>query len=304
MDNPTSTSHYYLLLLRGVPQTLEAELTQLCFEYNCSGISENLQFQQRDLVFDGEIIPNHHHHLSAFFENEPSPELLEKIKIQFPSVGFSVSREAQKDWLEEWKKGFVPFKLVGPFWVVPSWLEAPPECQTPLSIDPGMAFGTGTHATTQMMSYLLYRLSQKHSLELQNWSLLDVGTGTAILAILAEKLGFPVVLGIDIDPEARRVARSNLEINHSQNILIKDETIQDLKESFNVVVANIIDGVLLKLKKDLFQRVGVGGHLLVTGILLERDDYFYENFFENEPFQVLQRLEKDEWVGYWCQRKE
>lgn len=300
----TPTQKYFVLLLKNVPHHIEAEITQLCFDHACTGISENLPFIQRDLVYDGEILKNDNHHLSAFFENEPSKELIEQIKKTYPTLTYSVQTEEHKDWLTEWKKGFVPFKLVGPYWVVPSWLETPPECQFPLSIDPGMAFGTGTHATTQMMAYLLYRLGQKYSQELNHWSLLDVGTGTAILALLAEKLGFSIIVGLDIDPEARRVARSNLEINKSENVLIKDEPLNEIKDQFDVVVANIIDGVLIKLKKDLLNRVPLHGHLLVTGILLERDDFFYEKFFDNEPFQVIQRLEKDEWVGYWCQRVE
>ncbi|HPI39826.1 MAG TPA: 50S ribosomal protein L11 methyltransferase [Pseudobdellovibrionaceae bacterium] len=295
-------SNYYVLLLRGIPKHLESDVTELCFQHQCTGISENLQFIQRDLVYDGEILPHDQHQLSVFFESTPPEALIQDLKKILPALNFSISQEEQKDWLEEWKKGFVPFKLVGPYWVVPSWLAAPAECQFPISMDPGMAFGTGTHATTQMMAYLLYKLSKSYTSEISNWNLIDVGTGTAILAILAEKLGFPLITGIDIDPEARRVARSNIEINKSENILIRDEPLNEIKENFNVIIANIIDGVLIKLKNDLIQRVAPGGHLLVTGILLERDDFFYEKFFENMPLQVIHRLEKDEWVGYWCQR--
>ncbi len=293
---------YYVLLLSNIPKHLESDITDLCFSYQCTGISESLQFIQRDLVYDGEVLSHNQHQLSVFFEGSPSPELIQSLKLLLPNLNYTISKEEQKDWLAEWKKGFVPFKLVGSYWVVPSWLSAPKECQFPLSIDPGMAFGTGTHATTQMMAYLLHKLGNRYKAEVQNWSLLDVGTGTAILALLSEMLGFPDVTGIDIDPEALRVARSNLAINKSVNVMIREEALNEIKENFDVIVANIIDGVLIKLKADLMKRVSIGGHLLVTGVLLEREDFFYERFFENEPFQIIQRLEKDEWVGYWAQR--
>jgi ribosomal protein L11 methyltransferase len=213
----------------------------------------------------------------------------------------TIYEEENKDWLEEWKKGFKPFKLVGDFWVVPSWLQPPPECKHAIYIDPGMAFGTGTHATTQMMAFFIHKLAEKNKNEIGNWAMLDVGTGTAILAMLAQMSGMGHVVGIEIDPEARRVARENIKLNKLPQIEIPESLIEDVRVQYDVVVANIIDGVLINIKKDLMRVLRPGGHMLLTGILEERDNHFFEKFLEGSGLTVIRRLEKDEWVGYWVQ---
>lgn len=180
-------------------------------------------------------------------------------------------------------------------------MEAPTECKHAISIDPGMAFGTGTHATTQMMAFFLHKLAEKHTAQLPQWGMLDVGTGTAILAMLAKMSGMGIVAGIEIDPEARRVARENVKLNKLEQISIPETQLEDIREMYDVVVANIIDGVLINIKKDLFRVLKPGGHMLLTGILEERDNHFYENFLEGSGLTVVRRLEKDEWVGYWVQ---
>ena len=184
---------------------------------------------------------------------------------------------------------------------MPSWLEAPPEAKKTIRIDPGMAFGTGTHATTQMMAFFINKMAEKHKAEIGNMALLDVGTGTAILAMLAEMAGFGLVTGIEIDPEARRVARENIKLNNMKSIDIPESLIEDLRVQYDVVVANIIDGVLINIKKELLRVLKPGGHILLTGILEERDNHFFEKFFEGTRLTVIRRLEKDEWVGYWAQ---
>jgi ribosomal protein L11 methyltransferase len=83
------------------------------------------------------------------------------------------------------------------------------------------------------------------------------------------------------------------------SISISDLAIEDLNKKFDVVIANIIDGVLIQIRQDLLNCVNPGGALFLTGILTERDNYFFDKFIENSGFQVIRRLEKDEWVGYW-----
>ena len=164
-----------------------------------------------------------------------------------------------------------------------------------------MAFGTGTHATTQMMAYFIHKLAQENKNKISDWNLLDVGTGTAILAMLAQMSGVGLVTGIEIDPEARRVAKENVALNKLNDLEISDLQLDEIRGPYDIVVANIIDGVLIKIKKDLYRVVKPGGYLLVTGILQERDNHFFENFIEGTKAKVIRRLEKDEWVGYWLQ---
>jgi ribosomal protein L11 methyltransferase len=129
-----------------------------------------------------------------------------------------------------------------------------------------------------------------------------VGTGTAILAVLAERLNFGLITGVEIDAQARRKARENCELNQTKNIEITELQLDEIRDQFEIVVANIIDGVLIRLQKDLLRVLKPSGHLFLTGILQERDNLFFEKFIENNPLKVIKRIQKDEWVGYWVQK--
>ncbi len=295
-------SSYYRVRLNKVPHVLEDEVTSLSFQYGASGVTEALAFTQSDLTYDPDLIPVKTHDLDVFFPEKPQEIFFTDLSKVDQNIKWNLFEEQNKDWLEEWKKGFKPFQIVGPFWIVPSWLQPPPECTQPIYIDPGMAFGTGTHATTKMASYFVHKMAEKHKSEVKNWALLDVGTGTAILAMLAAKSGFGLVSGIEIDPEARRVARENIQLNKLSEIDISDSLLEEVKGEYDVVIANIIDGVLLNIKKDLLRVLKPGGFLFLTGILTERDNLFFENFIEQSNLKVLRRLEKEEWVGYWVQK--
>lgn len=293
-------SNYYRLRIEKVHPTLEGEISKRCIELGSTGTAETLNFSQPDLTYDPQIHNRAIKSMDAFFIEKPSSETVEKLKAEFPQLEFHLLEEEDQDWMSEWKKHFKPFLLVHDYWVVPSWLESPTTSEKTLNIDPGMAFGTGTHATTQMAAYFVHKLCKKFPQ--QNSHILDVGTGTGILALLAEKCGAGMVTGIEIDPEARRVAKENVILNQSKNVLISDLQLEELRENFDVVIANIIDGVLLRLKEDLIRVLRLEGHLFLTGILTEREDSFFQKFIDDPRLEVVQRLEKDEWVGYWVRR--
>lgn len=293
---------YFRVRLSQVPRIQEQEITHFCFGNQALGISEVLNFSQPDLTYDPSLIPRRFLELDVFFEGKPKPEFFSELLKINPLILMLENEEETKDWLEEWKKGFTSFKLVGPVWVVPSWLEKPADVETEIKIDPGMAFGTGTHATTKMASYFIYKLAQENKKAVNSWSVLDVGTGTAILAVLAEKLNYGYITGIEIDFEARRKARENCELNKTKNIDISELQLDEVKDQYDVVVANIIDGVLIRLQKDLLRVLKPNGHLFLTGILQERDNLFFEKMIEKNPLKVIKRIEKDEWVGYWVQK--
>lgn len=301
--DPTTKNKFFRVRLSQVSETFEDIFTTLAFEHGATGVSEALHYSQPNLAYEPHILHTQNHEMDLFFEQKPSEAFFSAITEMAPQVRWSVFEEEQKDWLEEWKKGYEAFKLVGPHWVIPSWITPPKECSSPLFIDPGMAFGTGTHATTQIAAYLVQKISQDILKNLDHKkNLLDVGTGTAILAMLAAKNGFEKIIGLEIDPEARRTARQNLVLNNITNVEISDSPIEEFKGQFDVVVANIIDGVLVQLKKDLLRLTKDNGYLILTGILKERDQYFFENFIENSHVKVIRRLENDEWVGYLVQK--
>lgn len=294
-----SENSYFRVRLSQVPADLEDIITTHSFSSGATGVTEALAFAQPDLTYDPKVLNKHDHELDVFFAEKPVTAFFEGLTTLNQNIKWGIFEEENKDWLAEWKKGFTPFKLVGDFWVVPSWLTPPPECKHAIYIDPGMAFGTGTHATTQMMAHFIFKLSQQYPQEIAKWSMIDVGTGTAILAMLAKMSGVGSVTGIEIDPEALRVARENVKLNKLESIELPDAQLEDMHTSYDIVVANIIDGVLIKIKKDLMKSLKPGGHMLLTGILEERDSHFFENFLEKSGLTVVRRLEKDEWVGYW-----
>lgn len=288
---------YFRVRVRKIPSNIEIEATEIGFEYGCSGISEVLSYVQKDLVYDPEIRPQRFRDVDVFFSERPPTKYFEALQNLSVNINWEIIEEEHKDWLEEWKKGFKPFPLVGPFWVVPSWFETPKEAEKPLFIDPGMAFGTGTHATTQMAAAFTHRIFKKKKLE-NFWQVIDVGTGTAILAMLARLSGAERVVGIDIDPEARRVARENVLRNKIESIEILETPLEEIRESFDVVIANIIDGVLLKLKGDLCRIMKHNGYLILTGVLEERENSFIDDFLRDTDLKIDLRLSKEEWVGY------
>ncbi len=296
-----SDNSYFRIRVSQVPTELEQEITEHSFGTGATGVTEALAFTQPDLTYDSKIVRQNSHELDVFFAERPGCDFFDGLLEINKSLKWQIYEEQNKDWLEEWKKGFKAFALVGDYWVVPSWLTAPPECQHPILIDPGMAFGTGTHATTQMMAFFIHKLAEKNKAQIADWSLLDVGTGTAILAMLAKMAGVGQVTGIEIDAEALRVARENVKLNKLEEIELPDAQLEELRGTYDVVVANIIDGVLIRIKNDLMSRLKPGGHMLLTGILEERDNHFFENFLEKSGLTVIRRIEKDEWVGYWVQ---
>ncbi|MEK6773753.1 MAG: 50S ribosomal protein L11 methyltransferase [Bdellovibrionota bacterium] len=290
---------YFRVRLSQVPASLEDIVTTHSFEAGASGVSEALVFQQPNLTYDPTIIPVRSHEMDVFFPTKPESFFFEGLTKLTAQIRWQIFEEENKDWMAEWKKGFKPFQLVGPYWVVPSWMEVPAEAKIPLIIDPGMAFGTGTHATTQMAAYFVHKFTQTTKKDLSLLSVLDVGTGTAILALLAAKAGVKKIIGLEIDPEARRVARENIQSNSCPWIEIPETPLEETRQVFDVVIANIIDGVLLQLKDDLLRVLSPAGDLFLTGILSEKDSDFFAEFIEDSPLQVVRRLEKDEWVGYW-----
>jgi ribosomal protein L11 methyltransferase len=294
-------SSYFRVRLQNVSNLHEDEITQYCMKFGATGLSEALAYAQPDLTYEPDILHRRSHDIDVYFEAKPAEEFFQGLAELSSQIQYVVAEEEHKDWLAEWKKGFVPFQLAGPYWIVPSWIPSPVEEKFTITIDPGMAFGTGTHATTKMASYFVNKACAKIT-EPEKRSLIDVGTGTGILAMLAKKHHIGRVLGIEIDPEARRVARENIKLNHLEDIEVSEQVIEDViktGEKFDIIVANIIDGVLIKIKPELLRLVKPGGQLFLTGILLEREEIFFKHFLENSDLQILRRIEEDEWVGFW-----
>lgn len=273
----------------------EDEISGFLFTLGSLGVCENLNFVQSDVRFNPRVKMQNDLKLTAYFPVEAqSLDLIEKIKGRYAQASVSVVKADNKDWLEEWKKGYEAFELCDGAWVVPSWKPTPEQARIPIYIDPGMAFGTGTHETTQICSRLITEYLKTNTCH----SAFDVGTGTGILALLMSKLGVKEILCSDIDPECIRVSNENFTKNKITNVKWSDDFSRE-EGKWDLIVANIIDGVLLDLKSDFQNHCAPGTHLILSGIMLERDKEFIEKFRQDWPLKIRKRLAMKEWVGYW-----
>lgn len=287
-------SDYFVLRLKHVPTELEEWLSGEAFENGALGISEVLPFSQPEGEEDVFTNIPDERSLEVYFQAEPGVEWLQLLQKRIPTLEWSVRGEVTRDWLLEWKKGFKPFCLAGDHWVVPSWCEAPAAARHKIWVDPGMAFGTGTHETTQLVAEEMARLIPQYGLR----SALDVGTGTGILAILARQLGVPLVIATEIEVDSRRVAHENFATNAVADIDLDDTQVEGLTSQFDLVVANIIDGVLVRIQRALLARVKPGGWLIVSGIIAEREPDFLRGFVLPEGVSWDRRLQKGDWISY------
>jgi ribosomal protein L11 methyltransferase len=193
--------------------------------------------------------------------------------------GGTVAEVPDEDWSEGWKKDFKPLDI-GRVRVRPSWIETPtPAGKVEVVLDPGMAFGTGSHATTSLCLAALSDVLGARA----GATVLDVGTGSGLLAIAAHKLGAGRVVANDNDPVAVDVARENAALNGAAVALTLDP-VERIGGTFDVVVANILANVLVELAPALCAKVAPGGVLLLSGILGPQEN-------EVRRAQVAQGLE-------------
>ncbi len=176
------------------------------------------------------------------------------------------------DWQESWKKHFKPLEIGNRLLIKPSWnRRKPKKNQSLIILDPGLSFGTGQHATTR---FCLEEIERLHS-TISSPSLLDIGTGSGILAIAAAKLGFKPIKAFDFDPDSVTVTRENAETNHvADQIKLSRSDLTKLKPEtrirFDVVCANLTHDLLKSCAEVIFNRVKPGGYLLLAGILREQ----------------------------------
>ncbi|MEP6694131.1 MAG: 50S ribosomal protein L11 methyltransferase [Chloroflexota bacterium] len=210
-----------------------------------------------------------------------------------PIGELTARRVEDKDWLESWKAEFVPIRI-GAFLVRPTWSEPVAGDAVELVLDPGMAFGTGLHPTTQQC------LEALSTLPLEGKSLLDVGTGSGILAIAAAKRGATPVVAVDTDTLAVDAARENA-VRNGVAIPVAEGSAAEVPGRFDVVIANIVSPVLQRIAPDLVARLAGGGTLLVAGISAPAEAAT-RDAFARERLSLVDRTERDDWVALALRR--
>lgn len=256
--------------------------------------------------------------VSFYLEDLSSLEqILEQIEegldelSDFVDVGertITMSETEDKDWINNWKQYFKPF-TVDDILIKPTWEEIPEEHKEKLliQIDPGTAFGTGQHETTQLCIRQLCRYLTPES------EILDVGTGSGILGITALKLGAKHVLGTDLDENAITAVRENLEANQIseaqfkviQGNIIDDQAVQDEVgyECYDIVVANILADVIIMLQKEIPVHLKKGGIFITSGIINTKEQAVKEALACNEALEIVETTYQGEWVSITARRK-
>lgn len=208
----------------------------------------------------------------------PSASGIEGLEAGLRGIGWEISLKSpyrDKDWTRLWMAGIRPVRVFsGSTSVVvrPTWERAKARRgDTVVEIDPGMAFGTGSHATTKMCLRAILNILKGWRGPRRPATLLDIGTGTGVLAIAAKKLGIERAVGTDIDPVALRVARKNARIN-GVSLTLTGGPVAAVRGRFDIVAANILAGALIGLSVDIRDRVRPGGFLILSGILMEEAD--------------------------------
>jgi ribosomal protein L11 methyltransferase len=220
--------------------------------------------------------------------------LAELARVHPLRCTITYTRIDEQDWAESWKAFFWPEKITSAIVVKPTWRDytAQPH-ETVIEIDPGMAFGTGTHPTTAMCVQLLETHLRRGG------TVLDVGTGSGILLIAAAKLGATAGLGVDADPVAVAVAHENLKLNgiDSARFPVREGTLtQAVDQRFDMVVANILADVVVDLLDDIGRVLAPGGVVICSGIIeTRRPDV--ERKMAEQGLELIDRLQRQEWVA-------
>ena len=202
----------------------------------------------------------------------------------------------EEDWANSWKAHFKPTRIGSRLVIKPSWESfSPQQGDIVLELDPGMAFGTGTHATTRLCLEALERLVYKDQALARGGGVLDVGCGSGVLGIAAALFGAAGVVAIDIDPVAITVTTENAAINGVSKTLAASATpLAEISEEYSLVVANILAEELVKMSELLTARVIAGGFLILSGILAEREELVITGF-SPLPLTLYEVTRQEEW---------
>ena len=198
-----------------------------------------------------------------------------------------------EDWQDEWKKYFHTVNITDNIVIKPSWDEyEPSDNEIVVEIDPGLAFGTGTHETTSLCVEFLEKYAQNKK------KLLDIGCGSGILMLIGKKLGVEKVVGIDIDEKVNDVVLENFSkngINENFQVIIGN-LVDDVNEKYDLVVSNILVDVLEKLLEDIEKILEKDATVIFSGILNEKEEAFLKKA-KNYNLKQIDRKEKNNWVS-------
>jgi len=231
-------------------------------------------------------------------------ETIEQIKLlinELPIYGIeigkgtiTVSEVDEEDWATSWKKYYKPVQISERFWIKPSWEEIPENNQQlVIELDPGMAFGTGTHPTTILCIKALEEVIKGGE------EVIDVGCGTGVLSIAAAKLGAKNVLALDLDSVAVESAGQNIAINSVDNRVRvrQNNLLEGIDQQVEVIVANILAEVILRFIDSAKGLLKEKGYFITSGIINTKADLVREAL-EEAGFRIVKKLDQEDWVAF------
>ena len=273
-----------------------ALLEDALFELGALGIEVQ---DHETFMEDGSIapVPEGMARLIVYFpQDAPADAIRQAVEAQ--TSDYTLADYSDRSWETSWKAYFHPVRVSDRAVVGPPWekFEAP-DGGAAIVIEPGMAFGTGTHETTRLCADAIDRALRKRE---GGCTVLDVGCGSAILSMIAARLGARGVVGTDVDARALEVAAENLEKNGlGDAVELTGAPLGELGQ-FDLVVANILAHILLELRDELVARLAAEGTLVLSGITLAQEEDFRASF-EAAGVELRERAELGDWVAltYW-----
>lgn len=290
----------------------EEEVTNILYEANIQGIIIedfqdvlDLEKNKKDWdIIDPDLLNNYYEGIiiKGYLEEDDDVEekidfIKEKIHglprydLDIRDTEVEINTIEETDWNQEWKKHFKPFPVGKNFLIKPSWEEIDEDTERKIiEIDPGMAFGTGTHATTLMCLEALENYLKEDDL------VYDIGTGSGILAIAAGKLGANSI-GIDIDEDSVRTAKDNVKLNKcADNVkIIKGNLLNKAMDKADIIISNIIADAIINMSGNLNKFLKDSGIFIASGILENKKEEVIQALKANK-FEILETSVMDEWL--------
>lgn len=216
---------------------------------------------------------------------------LTKFDLNIGDMKLNVSNVNEEDWASSWKKYYKPVRISERFWITPTWEKVAEKTDLIIELDPGMAFGTGTHPTTVMSIRALETIING------NEEVIDVGCGSGVLSIAAAKLGAKNVLALDLDEIAVNSTKYNLEVNDVESTVEvrQNNLLNNIDKKADVIVANILAEIILRFTSDVARILKDEGYFIVSGVINSKATIVEANLQEN-GFTIVKKLEDQEWV--------
>jgi ribosomal protein L11 methyltransferase len=244
--------------------------------------------------------------ITAYYNNDENfPGLLEILKKRINDLPayalnagetlITVQERKDEDWTSNWHKFFKPLEIGEKFIIAPSWESLADEEKKIIRIDPGMAFGIGSHESTR----LCIELMEKHlGAGWEEKRMLDIGTGTGILAIVAAYLGIKDITAVDIDPLAVEAARENIRINQveGQVEVLQGDMTKNLNGKFSIITANLIHDLIIKLLPTLAPFLEEDPIIILSGIIMKKRDLVLEKAYEL-GYKLIDEQVLNDWVA-------